>query len=198
MNMWNLLARFYDRALRPEEAAYKRADEWVRGHIEGMTVLETAAGTGRCAVNVHEKAKSYAATDFSETMIKKAAKKPHKNNLTFAVADAARLPYPDAAFDRVLVSNALHLFPNAEKALSEAARVLKKDGRLLIVNYLSAEETARERRAKRLMRLAGVAPQRAFTEQSLAEFLQKNGWQTEDALLIPSRLMMMCVCCKKK
>lgn len=198
MNMWNLLARFYDRAMRPEEEAYKKVDEWVRGHIENMTVLETAAGTGRCSVNVHDRAKAYVATDFSEKMIARAEKKPHGKNLSFAVADAMRLPFPDAAFDRALVSNALHLFPNAERALAEAARVLKPDGRLLVVNYLSAEETARERRTRNLMRLAGVGPRRAFTERSLVGFLQKNGWQAEDAVLIPSRLMMMCVCCKKK
>ena len=36
-----------------------------------------------------------------------------------------RLPYADGSFDTVIVSNALHIVPQPEKALAEIRRVLK-------------------------------------------------------------------------
>lgn len=49
-------------------------------------------------------------------------------------ADARRLPFPDATFDRVLLFDIVeHLYPwELDQALREARRVLKPDGRLVI------------------------------------------------------------------
>ena len=45
--------------------------------------------------------------------------------LHFSVQDMFRLPYADRSFDVVIVSNALHIVPQPEKALAEIQRVLK-------------------------------------------------------------------------
>ena len=42
-----------------------------------------------------------------------------------------RLPYVEESFDVVIVSNALHIVPQPEKALDEIRRVLKDDGVLM-------------------------------------------------------------------
>ncbi|WP_239451711.1 class I SAM-dependent methyltransferase [Elioraea rosea] len=49
------------------------------------------------------------------------------------VAEEDRLPFPDLAFDRVLMVHALEHAENARRALREAWRVLKDDGHLLVV-----------------------------------------------------------------
>lgn len=49
------------------------------------------------------------------------------------VAEEDRLPFPDLAFDRVLMIHALEHAENARRALREAWRVLKDDGHILIV-----------------------------------------------------------------
>ncbi|MEI3330107.1 MAG: class I SAM-dependent methyltransferase [Oscillospiraceae bacterium] len=48
----------------------------------------------------------------------------------FSVQDMFHLPYADHSFDVAIVSNALHIVPQPEKALAEACRVLKDDGLL--------------------------------------------------------------------
>jgi SAM-dependent methyltransferase len=49
------------------------------------------------------------------------------------VAEEERLPFPDLAFDRVLLVHGLEAADNARRLLREAWRVLKDDGRLLVV-----------------------------------------------------------------
>jgi SAM-dependent methyltransferase len=48
-------------------------------------------------------------------------------------ADAMRLPFPDLAFDRILVIHGVEPYGNDERLLRELWRVLKDDGRLLVV-----------------------------------------------------------------
>ena len=52
-----------------------------------------------------------------------------------------RLPYADKSFDVVIVSNALHIVPQPEKALAEIRRVLKDDGVLIAPTFTHAENS---------------------------------------------------------
>jgi SAM-dependent methyltransferase len=58
---------------------------------------------------------------------------PKKRAGLATVAEEDRLPFPDLAFDRVLMIHALEHAENARRMLREAWRVLKDDGHLLIV-----------------------------------------------------------------
>jgi len=49
------------------------------------------------------------------------------------VADEERLPFPDASFDRVLLVHGLEAAENARRLLREVWRVLRDDGRLMLV-----------------------------------------------------------------
>ena len=49
-----------------------------------------------------------------------------------------RLPYAEESFDVVIVSNALHIVPQPEKALQEIKRVLKDDGVLIAPTFTHA------------------------------------------------------------
>jgi SAM-dependent methyltransferase len=53
--------------------------------------------------------------------------------LTFSVADAERLPFPDASFDALHSKDALHHMEDPRAALAEYARVLRPDGTLLVI-----------------------------------------------------------------
>jgi SAM-dependent methyltransferase len=52
--------------------------------------------------------------------------------LDFRIGDARALAFPDAAFDAVVFHTSLCHVPEAERALAEAHRVLRPDGRLAV------------------------------------------------------------------
>ena len=54
-------------------------------------------------------------------------------NLTFAVADAERLPFPDETFDALHSKDSLHHMEDPRAALAEYARVLRPGGTLLVI-----------------------------------------------------------------
>ena len=58
--------------------------------------------------------------------------------VTFEIASAQKLPFPDASFDVVLSSLMLHHLPDPqrEQAVSEMRRVLSPSGRLMIVELV--------------------------------------------------------------
>ena len=62
-------------------------------------------------------------------------------NATFEVMDAESLALPDASFDWALCSFGLMHVPDAERAASEMARVLRPSGRLVMTVWGTAEET---------------------------------------------------------
>ncbi len=58
---------------------------------------------------------------------------PRKAPSRTAIAEEDALPFPDLSFDRVLLVHGLEAAENARRLLREAWRVLKDDGRLLVV-----------------------------------------------------------------
>ena len=99
--------------------------------VKAKTVLELATGTGLIAKSIVNAAAHIEATDASVEMIAEAKRDNQSAKLHFSVQDMFRLPYADKSFDVVIVSNALHIVPQPEKALVEIQRVLKEDGVLI-------------------------------------------------------------------
>lgn len=68
-------------------------------------------------------------SDFSEGMVKQVKERYQGHpNVTFEQINIEELPYPEATFDIVIANMMLYHVPDLEKALSEAARVLKPGG----------------------------------------------------------------------
>jgi len=80
--------------------------------------------------------------DINEMMvhraIKRAADRGLENSLIIK-ADAARLPFDDDYFDIGIITYALSAIPENRKALSELRRVVRKGGKIGIIDFDSSE-----------------------------------------------------------
>jgi SAM-dependent methyltransferase len=68
------------------------------------------------------------ASDIAEGALAEGRRRDAEGAILFAAADAERLTFRDAAFDRVLCGLGLMFFPDAPRALAEMRRVLKPGG----------------------------------------------------------------------
>lgn len=136
---WDRWAGRYDRFMSGDKDTYARIMNPMNKKLNrSMDVLELACGTGILSVQLAGNVKMLVATDFSEEMIKQAKQKCHSSRLHFSVQDAMALPYAPETFDAVIISNALHIMPQPEKALVEIRRVLKQDGILIAPTFTAA------------------------------------------------------------
>jgi len=92
-------------------------------------VLDVACGTGTLADYYSGK---YTGVDISEELIV-LARKHSDAKIKFLFANAERLPFPDQSFDAVIAILALQNIENLFGATAEIARVLKADGRFILV-----------------------------------------------------------------
>ncbi len=98
-------------------------------------ILDVGCGTGELAYKLagHLEESEIHGVDISDTMIEKANAKKNGRDINFKVGDVEELPYEDNTFDVITCSHSFHHYPNKEKAISEMYRVLKSDGRLMII-----------------------------------------------------------------
>jgi len=99
----------------------------------GHTVLDVACGTGVVAAAAAERVGPSGAVtgvDINPGMIAVAAR---TQGVRWARADAARLPFPDGGFDRVLCQAGLQFVPDRLGALREMRRVLRPGGRVALL-----------------------------------------------------------------
>ena len=101
-------------------------------------VLDVGCGTGAVLELLHGEypEKRLTGLDLTPRMIEVARAK-QLENVRFIVGDAEALPFESRSFDAVLCSNSFHHYPHPEKFFSEAARVLRPGGRLILRDYTS-------------------------------------------------------------
>lgn len=173
---WERWAKRYDSFMEGSHRIYGKAVCRMKHSLNlNMTVLELACGTGLLSVQLAGSVKLLEATDFSAEMIKQAKLKPRSSHLNFSVQDATNLPYSDESFDAVIISNALHIMPRPEAAVSEIKRVLKSGG-LLIAPTFTAADSFLGRMKIRIMELSGFKVFNKWTPDEYLKFLRENGF----------------------
>ena len=104
-------------------------------------ILDIASGTGDISKLI---SKEYPSTsifmsDINYEMLSegrdRAINESFDNNCTFCQLSGEILPFKDGAFDLITVGFGLRNFTNKEKGLEEMKRCLKRDGKLLILEF---------------------------------------------------------------
>ena len=96
---------------------------------QGAEILDVGIGVGDLSglFNV----KSVTGIDISKAMLKE-CKKQHPE-FTLVLGDAKKLPFKDNSFDAVCCRNFLQNFENPKKPFREMLRVLKRGGKIVVV-----------------------------------------------------------------
>lgn len=165
--------RAYDLLLRiltrGREWQYRRDVLDLAGVKPGVHLLDVGCGTGTQAIASDRRAQpggSVVGVDVSEKMLAVARRKARRANakITFQQADATRLPFEDGRFDIVTITTVMHMLPpdRRQPCLNEAGRVLKRSGRLLLIDYAGDVDERRHWSAKHgrhgLFDLHGLRP----------------------------------------
>ena len=196
-NFWDKNAGRYDRFMRKDAAAYDQMYGLLRPVVRHKTVLELATGTGLIAKNIVSSAAHIEATDASEEMIAQAKRDNRSSKLHFSVQDMFCLPYADGSFDVVIVSNALHIVPEPEKALSEIRRVLRDDGVLVAPTFTHADNALFGRVKAFFMKLAGFPLHSKWTSHEYLAFLRENGWTVQKSAVLTASFPLTYAECVK-
>ena len=196
-NFWDRNAGRYDRFMRKDRAAYETMYGLIRPVVKGKTVLELATGTGLIAKNIVNAAAHIEASDTSAEMIREAKRRNHSAKLYFSVQDMFCLPYADESFEVVIVSNALHIVPQPEKALAEIHRVLRDDGVLIAPTFTHAENSFFGNWKAFFLKLAGFPLHSRWTSEEYLCFLQQNGWTVRKSDVLKASFPLTYVECVK-
>ena len=196
-DFWDRNAGRYDRFMRKDRAAYDEMYELIRPVVKAKTVLEVATGTGLIAKNIVNAAAHIEATDASAEMITEAKRDTRSTKLHFSVQDMFFLPYAEESFDVVIVSNALHIVPQPEKALAEIRRVLKDDGVLIAPTFTHAENSFFGRVKALFMKLAGFPLHSRWTSEEYLRFLRQNGWSVRKSAVLKASFPLTYAECVK-
>ena len=196
-NFWDRNAGRYDRFMRKDRAAYDEMYALIRPVVRHKTVLELATGTGLIAKHIVNAAAHIEATDASPEMITEAKRDNRSAKLHFSVQDMFRLPYANQSFNVVIVSNALHIVPQPEKALQEIKRVLKDDGTLIAPTFTHAGNSFSGKVKAFFMKLAGFPLHSRWTSAEYLRFLSQNGWTVRKSAVLKASFPLTYAECEK-
>ncbi|MGD0096065.1 MAG: metalloregulator ArsR/SmtB family transcription factor [Terracidiphilus sp.] len=136
-----------------------------------MDVADLGTGEGAFALLLAERAKKVIAVDTSAKMIevgREQARRHGVKNIEFRIGDMEEVPIRDARIDLVFFSQSLHHALHPERAVSEAHRILRSGGRIVILDLAKHRfEEARELYADEWL---------GFSEAELESMLEEAGF----------------------
>ena len=194
---WDRTAKIYNHFMKKDHKAYKQMYSLIYPVVRHKQVLELATGTGLIAKHIVRSADHIEATDASKEMIEQAKQGVKSTKLYFSVQDMFHLPYADQSFDVVIVSNALHIVPEPERALAEIRRVLKEDGILIAPTFTHAGNDFRGKVKAVFMKLAGFPLHSKWTSHEYLAFLRENGWTVQKSTVLKASFPLAYAECVK-
>jgi ubiquinone/menaquinone biosynthesis C-methylase UbiE len=138
---YNRIAGFYDQfEAMMEKSQVQKWRGLIWGQVRGK-VLEVGVGTGK-NIPYYPENTQVTAIDFSEKMLEKARGKAalYRKTADLMLMDAQQLEFPDETFDTVITTFVFCSVPDPVKGLREIKRVLKKDGRIIMMEHVRSKK----------------------------------------------------------
>ncbi len=100
------------------------------GIADGERVLDVGCGTGSLTFALPQAANlgEIVAIDFSPVFVEAASQRNTDKKISIQQGDACALAFADGSFDRALALLVLHFVPEADKAVAEMCRVVRRGG----------------------------------------------------------------------
>ena len=138
---YRVLAPLYDRWINPlfwTPEMRSAALELARLDDRRLRTLDVGAGTGFSSEGIveHVEPASVTLLDQSPDQLRRAGRKPGLAACRLVLGDAERLPFEADAFDRYVSCGSIEYWPDPQRAIAEAYRVLRRDGVALVVGPL--------------------------------------------------------------
>jgi len=176
------VARQWDE-LRALHADEREVEGVLRGMLSNGTVhdlLDVGTGTGRVLQVLGPQVDRAAGIDLSPEMLAVARANLETSKLTNCLlrkADMYNLPFAPESFDAVTIHQVLHFADCPEHVIAEAARVLRPDGRVVVVDFAphDLEHLRTEHEHRRL----------GFDDAEVAEWFATARLETEEVVHLP-------------
>jgi demethylmenaquinone methyltransferase/2-methoxy-6-polyprenyl-1,4-benzoquinol methylase len=140
-NIFESISKDYD--LMNDLITFKYHSKWkkeiamIAKEDNPKVILDIATGTGDIAINLSKlKDSQIIGVDISEKMLDVAGDKIRKmniTNITFELSKAEKLKYKNNFFDLISIGYGVRNFEDLINGLKESYRVLKKNGKLIIL-----------------------------------------------------------------
>jgi SAM-dependent methyltransferase len=111
--------------------------------LPALDVADLGCGEGYLSLEAAQWAHRVVAVDRSAEVLARAralAQRRHVRNVTWKRGELERVPIDDASVDVALLSQALHHAASPPLAVAEAVRILREDGRVLVLDLRSHDE----------------------------------------------------------
>jgi ubiquinone/menaquinone biosynthesis C-methylase UbiE len=130
------IAKWYDKIFEPLNSGLRNIGLKMYPVNEGMTVLDIGCGTGAHLRLYQKENCSIYGIDLSPAMIN-VARKTLGEEANISLGSATDMEFGNDQFDLILCSTVLHEMSQKvrEDVLEEAKRVLKSDGRILLIDF---------------------------------------------------------------
>lgn len=170
------IAKWYDNLIEPMTVPIVEEARKMFPPVNGIHVLEVGCGTGTHLKFYQRAGCSVFGIDLSPAMLA-IAKEKLGERTSLLLGDASQMPYSDAAFDLVVIIFALHEMSASVRSavIDETKRVLKKNGRVLIIDYHPGAGRSSEGRLVRMLMTSIEAMAGRTHFKNYRDFLARKG-----------------------
>ncbi|HET8950334.1 MAG TPA: methyltransferase domain-containing protein [Solirubrobacteraceae bacterium] len=168
---YRFLSLGYDRWVNPlfwTAEMRARALAAARLDARGLDVLDAGAGTGFTTEGIVERVDAARVTmlDQSPHQLARARRKPALAACPKLLGDAEALPFEDASFDRYVSAGSIEYWPDPQRGIAEAHRVLREGGTATLIGPVEPANAILRRLASTWMLFPPEADYRAWFERA--------------------------------